>query len=117
MRLIDIVSIAIGLIGIALAVLTVRRRHPSPRNVSTNTFSIDDELARVHGATSVGGSDKIAVVITAAGDRKIEVIRCVREATGLGLREAKDLVERAPRIVKDGLDKHGAALLMVKLVA
>ncbi|MBI4881730.1 MAG: 50S ribosomal protein L7/L12 [Planctomycetes bacterium] len=48
------------------------------------------------------------VVITAIGDRKIQVIKVVREITGLGLKEAKDLVEAAPKAVKEGLPKEEA---------
>lgn len=48
------------------------------------------------------------VVLTAAGDNKINVIKVVRELTGLGLKEAKDLVEGAPKTVKDGVAKADA---------
>ncbi len=48
------------------------------------------------------------VVITAIGDKKIQVIKVVREITGLGLKEAKDLVEAAPKAVKEGLPKEEA---------
>ena len=51
------------------------------------------------------------VVITAAGDKKIQVIKVVRAATGLGLKEAKDLVEAAPKAVKEGLPKEEAEKL------
>jgi len=48
------------------------------------------------------------VVLKAAGDKKIQVIKVVREATGLGLKEAKDLVDGAPKPVKTGLSKEDA---------
>jgi large subunit ribosomal protein L7/L12 len=48
------------------------------------------------------------VVLKSAGDKKIQVIKVVREATGLGLKEAKDLVEGAPKIVKESLPKADA---------
>jgi large subunit ribosomal protein L7/L12 len=48
------------------------------------------------------------VVLTAAGDKKINVIKEVRTATGLGLKEAKDLVEGAPKPVKEGVSKEDA---------
>jgi large subunit ribosomal protein L7/L12 len=51
------------------------------------------------------------VVLKAAGDKKINVIKEVRTATGLGLKEAKDLVEGAPKVVKEGLDKAEAEKL------
>ena len=51
------------------------------------------------------------VVLKAGGDKKIQVIKVVREATGLGLKEAKDLVEGAPKTVKEGLAKEEAEKL------
>jgi large subunit ribosomal protein L7/L12 len=51
------------------------------------------------------------VVLKAAGDKKIQVIKEVRAATGLGLKEAKDLVEGAPKTVKEGLEKAEAEKL------
>lgn len=57
------------------------------------------------------------VVLTGAGDKKIQVIKAVREATSLGLKEAKDLVEGAPQTVKEGLSKEDAEALKTKLTA
>ena len=57
------------------------------------------------------------VVLTAAGDKKIQVIKAVREVTSLGLKEAKDLVEGVPQNVKEGLNKEDAEALKAKLVA
>src|SRR3984893_1055521 len=51
---------------------------------------------------------EFAVVLTAIGDKKIEVIKEVRAVTGLGLKEAKDLVEAAPKPVKEGINKDEA---------
>ncbi len=55
------------------------------------------------------------VVLKAAGDKKIQVIKVVREVTGLGLKEAKDLVDGAPKVVKPGLEKAEAEALKKKL--
>jgi large subunit ribosomal protein L7/L12 len=55
------------------------------------------------------------VVLIAAGDKKINVIKEVRAITGLGLKEAKDLVEGAPKTVKDGVNKAEAETLKKKL--
>ena len=55
------------------------------------------------------------VVLTAAGDQKINVIKAVREITGLGLKESKDLVEAAPKAVKEGLKKEEAEEAKKKL--
>ena len=61
--------------------------------------------------------DEFNVVLTAAGDKKINVIKAVREITGLGLKEAKDLVEAAPKSVKEGVPKADAEKLKAKLEA
>ena len=55
------------------------------------------------------------VVLTNFGDKKIQVIKVVREATGLGLKEAKDLVEAAPKPIKEGLPKEEAEALAEKI--
>jgi large subunit ribosomal protein L7/L12 len=55
------------------------------------------------------------VMLKAAGDQKINVIKVIREVTGLGLKEAKDLVDAAPRIVKEGLKKEEAEEIKKKL--
>jgi large subunit ribosomal protein L7/L12 len=61
--------------------------------------------------------DEFTVVLAAIGDKKINVIKAVREITGLGLKEAKDLVEAAPKPVKDGVPKADAEKLKAKLEA
>ncbi len=58
---------------------------------------------------------EFTVVLTAAGDKKIEVIKEVRAVTGLGLKEAKDLVEGAPKPVKEGVNKDEAAKIKATL--
>lgn len=55
------------------------------------------------------------VVLTSGGDKKIQVIKVVREVTGLGLKEAKDLVDGAPKTVKEGLSKEDADALKAKI--
>lgn len=57
------------------------------------------------------------VILTAAGDKKISVIKVVREITALGLKEAKDLVDGAPKAVKEGLNAEDAAALKAKIEA
>ena len=61
--------------------------------------------------------DSFTVVLAAAGDKKINVIKEVRTITGLGLKEAKDLVESAPKDVKEGASKDEAAEIKEKLEA
>ncbi len=68
-------------------------------------------------AAAVEEKDSFNVVLEAAGDNKINVIKEVRAITGLGLKEAKDLVEGAPKNVKEGVAKAEAEEMMKKLVA
>ena len=58
---------------------------------------------------------EFTVVLTGAGDKKVEVIKVVRAATGLGLKEAKDLVDGAPKPVKEGIAKADAEALKKQL--
>ncbi len=77
----------------------------------------------VAGVAAAGGGDAGAaeeksefdVVLASAGDKKIQVIKAVREATGLGLKEAKAVVDGAPGTVKEGLSKDDAEALKAKL--
>ena len=64
-----------------------------------------------------GVSAAAPVAVAAAGDKKIEVIKEVRAITGLGLKEAKDLVEGAPKTVKEGANKADAEAMKKKLEA
>jgi len=67
------------------------------------------------GAAAAEEKDSFDVVLMAAGDKKINVIKEVRAITGLGLKEAKDLVEGAPKPVKEGASKDEAEELKKKL--
>jgi large subunit ribosomal protein L7/L12 len=66
-------------------------------------------------APAVEEQTEFTVMLTGAGDKKIQVIKVVREITGLGLKEAKDLVDGAPKPVKEGVSKEEAATLRAKL--
>ena len=68
-------------------------------------------------AAPVEVKDEFSVILAAAGDKKINVIKAVREVTSLGLKEAKDLVEAAPKAVKEGVPKADAEKLKAKLEA
>src|SRR5579883_2966695 len=59
--------------------------------------------------------DEFSVVLTGSGDKKIQVIKVVRELTGLGLKEAKDLVDGAPKPVKEGVSKAEAEEIKKKI--
>ena len=65
-------------------------------------------------AAPVAEQTEFAVHLTAAGDKKINVIKVVREVTSLGLKEAKDLVDGAPKVVKEGVTKEEAATIKKK---
>jgi large subunit ribosomal protein L7/L12 len=75
------------------------------------------------GGASAGGdggaeeeaSSTVDVILTASGDKKIQVIKVVRAATGLGLKEAKALVDEAPKPVKEGVEKEEADKLKAEL--
>ena len=69
------------------------------------------------GAAAAEEKTEFDVVLTAAGANKINVIRVVRELTSLGLKESKDLVEGAPKNVKEGISKDEAAAAKAKLEA
>ena len=73
--------------------------------------------AAAPGASSAGGEEKTEfdVILTAAGDNKVSVIKAVRAATSLGLKEAKDLVDSAPKPVKEGVPKKEADELKKQL--
>ncbi|MUP48089.1 50S ribosomal protein L7/L12 [Veillonellaceae bacterium M2-8] len=74
-------------------------------------------VAAAPAAGGAAGEEKseFDVILAAAGDKKINVIKVVREATGLGLKEAKALVDGAPKPVKEGVAKADAEALKAKL--
>jgi large subunit ribosomal protein L7/L12 len=71
------------------------------------------------GSQATGGEEKTAfnVLLKAAGDQKINVIKVVKEITGLGLQEAKALVDGAPKVIKEGVKKEDAEEIKKKLEA
>ena len=69
------------------------------------------------GAAAAAEKTEFSVELTASGDKKIQVIKVVRELTGLGLKEAKELVDGAPKVVKDGVSKADAEGMQKKLEA
>lgn len=75
-------------------------------------------VAAAPGAAAPEAEEKteFEVVLTAVGDKKINVIKVVREVTSLGLKEAKDLVESAPKAVKEGVPKEEAEAIQKKFV-
>ncbi len=67
------------------------------------------------GAAAAEEQTEFTVMLTGAGDKKVEVIKVVRAVTGLGLKEAKDLVDGAPKAVKEGISKADAEALKKQL--
>ena len=83
-------------------------------------FGVSAAAMAVAGPANGGGAaaeEKTSwgVMLKAAGDQKINVIKAIREATGLGLKEAKDVADGAPKLVKEGLKKEEAEELKKKL--
>ena len=85
------------------------------------TFGVSAAAATAVAATGpaavavVEEKDEFTVMLTGAGPNKINVIKVVREITGLGLKEAKDLVDGAPKAVKEGVNKEEAEKVKAKL--
>src|SRR3977135_3172343 len=78
-----------------------------------------EEKFGVSAAAAAATEEKteFSVLLHAAGEKKVEVIKVVRAATGLGLKEAKDLVDGAPKPVKEGIPKAGAEKILKDLLA
>lgn len=74
--------------------------------------------APVAGGAAAAAEEKTSfdVVLASAGDQKIKVIKVVRDATGLGLKEAKELVDGAPKTIKEGVNKDEAEELKAKFI-
>lgn len=88
--------------------------------VFENKFGVSATAVVVAGPATVGdgadeGSSTVNVKLASAGDKKIGVIKAVKEALSLGLKEAKDLVDGAPTILKEGMKKEDAEALKTKI--
>jgi large subunit ribosomal protein L7/L12 len=84
-------------------------------NVTIATVAAGAPAGGAAAAAAVEEQTEFAVTLTGAGAKKIQVIKVVREITGLGLKEAKDLVDGAPQVVKGGATKDEAAQIKAKL--
>ena len=85
--------------------------------VSAAPVAVAGAAAPAAGAAAAEEKTEFDVILASAGDSKLGVIKVVREITGLGLKEAKDLVEGAPKPLKEGVSKEEAEDLKAKLVA
>ncbi|GAB2181333.1 50S ribosomal protein L7/L12 [Denitratisoma sp. agr-D3] len=83
--------------------------------VSAAAMAVAAPGAAAGGAAAAEEKTDFTVVLAAAGDKKVEVIKVVRAATGLGLKEAKDLVDGAPKPIKEGVPKADAEALKKQL--
>ena len=83
--------------------------------VSAAAAAVSVAAAPAAAAAAVEEQTEFTVVLAATGEKKVEVIKVVRAATGLGLKEAKDLVDGAPKAVKEGISKADAAALKKQL--
>jgi large subunit ribosomal protein L7/L12 len=83
--------------------------------VSATAVAAAAPAAAGDGAPAEEESTTVDVVLTASGDKKIQVIKVVRAATGLGLKEAKALVDEAPKAIKEGLERDEADKLKQEL--
>ena len=85
--------------------------------VSAAPVAVAGAAAPAEGAAAAEEKTEFDVVLASAGDSKLGVIKVVREITGLGLKEAKDLVEGAPKTLKEGVSKDEAEKIKEQLVA
>ena len=105
----------------AIACLTVLELSELIKDLEEK-FGVSAAAVAVAGPAAAGGAasaeeqTEFTVTLKSAGANKVGVIKAVREITGLGLKEAKDLVDGAPKPVKEGVDKKTADELVKKLV-
>ncbi|MEY4055576.1 MAG: ribosomal protein [Pseudomonadota bacterium] len=107
----------------AIAGMTVLELSEMIKEMETK-FGVSAAAAAVAAAPAAAGGGAAAaeeqteftVMLQAAGDNKVNVIKAVREITGLGLKEAKDLVDGAPKAVKEGVNKADADAVLKKLI-
>ncbi len=84
--------------------------------VSAAAVAVAGPAAGAAGAPAAAEQTEFSVVLKAAGDNKVNTIKVVRTITGLGLKEAKDLVDGAPKPVKEGVSKADADAILKQLV-
>jgi large subunit ribosomal protein L7/L12 len=99
------------ILDISKAVKSIEEKY----GISAAPVAVAAAAAPAAGGAAAEEKTEFTVVLTGAGANKINVIKVVREVTGLGLKEAKDLVEGAPKPVKENVDKKTAEELKKKL--
>ena len=85
--------------------------------VSAAAATVSVAAPAAAGAAAAEEKTEFTVILVAAGENKVNSIKAVREVTGLGLKEAKDLVEGAPKMVKEGVNKADAEKMKAQLTA
>ena len=115
------VEAAIAELGDKIVELTLKQA-VDLKNYLKDKYGIEPAAGGAVMMAGPGGGEEAAeeqsafdVILTGPGDKKIQVIKVVREITGLGLKEAKELVDSAPKAVKEGLPKEEAEALVEKL--
>src|ERR1700758_2515659 len=83
--------------------------------LSERIKALEEAVGVLEAAAEVEEQSSFDVILTAAGDKKIQVIKVVRAATGLGLKEAKALVDEAPKPIKEGIERAEADKLKAEL--
>ncbi|MBM5571841.1 MULTISPECIES: 50S ribosomal protein L7/L12 [Deefgea] len=84
--------------------------------VSAAAMAVAGPAGAAGGAAAAEEQSEFDVILTGAGAQKVGVIKVVREVTGLGLKEAKDLVDGAPKTIKEGVSKADADAIAKKLI-
>jgi large subunit ribosomal protein L7/L12 len=84
--------------------------------VSAAAVAVAAGPAAAGGAAAAAEQTEFDVILTSAGEQKVSAIKAVRELTGLGLKEAKDLVDGAPKAIKEGVSKADADAALKKLI-
>jgi len=113
----DVITMVEGLTVIELSELIKKMEEKFGVTAAMPMMAMAGGAAGAAGGEAAEVKDEVDVILTGAGDKKIQVLKVVREITGLGLKEAKELVDSAPKPVKTGLKKAEAEEIKKKLEA
>jgi large subunit ribosomal protein L7/L12 len=113
----DVITMVEGLTVIELSELIKKMEEKFGVTAAMPMMAMAGGAAGAAGGEAEEVKDEVDVILTGAGDKKIQVLKVVREITGLGLKEAKELVDSAPKPVKTGLKKAEAEEIKKKLEA
>ena len=111
----EILDAVAGMTVLDLAELIKMMEEKFGVSAAAAAVAVAAPAAGAPAAAAAEEQTEFTVILAAAGEKKVEVIKVVRAATGLGLKEAKDLVDGAPKAVKEGISKADAAALKKQL--